>query len=432
MDEDVIAVVLGGGRGTRLAPLTQYRSKPAVPIAGSYRLVDVAVSNCIHADLRRIFVVTQYESESLHRHIANTYAFDAFSSGFVDILAAEQTETEGDSDWFRGTADAVRRTMKHYARHRWSAMAILSGDQLYRMSLREMLRVHRENKAAATVATTPVPAEQTSGFGIMKVDPTGRIVHFDEKPPATRLAGLASTVPGVAGPAYLASMGIYVFDRAALEAALRDPDAVDFGKQVIPAMLARARVQAYRYDGYWEDVGTIRSNFEANHSLTAGEPPFSFYHPRCPIYSQRPFLAPTKLHACRVDDALIADGCFLESATIERSVIGVRTRIGAGAVVRRAVILGADYYDHDEGDGGGGAPRSGGGAGARVPLGIGAGTVIENAIVDKNARIGRNVRIVNARGLRESELPGGRRPVVVREGIVIVPKGAVIPDGTEI
>src|SRR5688572_24085891 len=237
---DVIAVVLGGGRGSRLFPLTQFRSKPAVPIGASYRLVDVAVSNCIHASARRIFVITQYQSESLNRHIANTYKFDAFASGFIDLLAAEQTDSR-DGDWFRGTADAVRKCMKHIGRESWNAIAILSGDQLYRMDLREMLKVHHESKAAVTVAMKAVSEELTSGFGIMKVDGTGRVVHFDEKPPRERLPGLASSVPGRSGPAYLASMGIYVFERKALQAALQDSDCVDFGKHVLPAMLSGAR-----------------------------------------------------------------------------------------------------------------------------------------------------------------------------------------------
>lgn len=415
--ENAIAVVLGGGRGTRLFPLTKYRSKPAVPIGGSYRLVDVAVSNCIHANLRRIFVVTQYQSESLNRHIANTYKFDNFSSAFIDILAAEQTD-EGGNDWFRGTADAVRKCFKHLSRESWDYIVIVSGDQLYRMSLSEMLRLHVASKADVTVATKPVPAEQTSGFGIMKMDESGRVVHFDEKPPPERLPGLASKVPGSGETAYLASMGIYVFSRAALESALRDAEHIDFGKHVLPGLLERRRVQAFLYHGYWEDVGTIRSYYEANLELTKIEPVFDFYHRRCPIYTQRPFLAPSKIHSCRIDQALVADGCTLIEAHVERSVIGVRARIGQGSHVRNSLILGADDYETS----GDGEIKPG-----RPALGIGEGSLIEGAIVDKNARVGKRVRIPQR---ERADYDGPHH--FVRDGIVIIPKGAVISDGTEI
>lgn len=417
---DVIGVVLGGGRGSRLFPLTQYRSKPAVPIGGSYRLVDVALSNCIHAGLRRIFVVTQFQSESLNRHVANTYKFDTFSSGFIDILAAEQTDAG--NDWFRGTADAVRKCMKHIGRESWDYLAILSGDQLYRMSLGDMLKTHTETRAAVTVATKAVSAEETAGFGIMKVDASGRVVHFDEKPPPERLPGLESQLPGNSrSKGYLASMGIYIFSRKDLERAIENEEDIDFGKQVLPALLDRVRVQAYAYDGYWEDVGTVRSYYEANLALTSTKPAFNFYHPRYPIFSQRPFLAPTKLHACRIDSALIADGCELEQAEIERAVIGVRTRVQAGARILQSLVLGADDYEtYSERIS---APKDG-----QPPLGIGAGTSIYKAIIDKNARIGSNVRIQNERGLRDFDGKG----YYIRDGIVIVPKGGMIPDGTVI
>ena len=416
---DVIAVVLGGGRGSRLFPLTQFRSKPAVPIGASYRLVDVAVSNCIHAELRRIFVITQYQSESLNRHIANTYKFDAFASGFIDLLAAEQTDSR-DGDWFRGTADAVRKCMKHIGRESWKSLVILSGDQLYRMNLREMLRVHQESGAAATVAMKAVSEELTSGFGIMKVDGTGRVVHFDEKPPRERLAGLSSTLPGKSGPLYLASMGIYVFERRAIEAALAGEDNIDFGKHVLPTMLQRQRVQAYLYDGYWEDVGTVRSYFDANLALTRSEPEFNFYHPRFPIYTMRPFLAPSRFHGCKIVDALVADGCMLERAEIESTLIGIRTRIGRGSRIKHSLLLGADEYQTAlEGE-----PAERG----TPPLGIGENAWIENAIIDKNAHIGRNVTIRNQRGLKDHDGDS----YFIRDGIVIVPKGASIADGTEI
>ncbi len=418
--DDVLSLILGGGKGTRLFPLTQPRSKPAVPIGGSYRLIDVALSNCLHANLRRVFVLTQYQSESLNTHIASTYRFDAFSSGFVEVLAAELTEER--SDWFQGTADAVRQSMRHLGRERWDDLAVLSGDQIYRMSFREMLRTHRESRADVTVAMKAVPAEQASGFGIMKVDESGAVVHFDEKPPPARLAGLESRAPGHRGPpAYLASMGIYIFSRVALERALEDAAHVDFGRHVIPAMLSRARVQAYLYDGYWEDVGTIRSYYEANLALTAPEPPFSFYDPRCPIYTHPRFLAPTRMRSCDVRDCLIADGCFVGDARLERTVLGVRSRVGAGATLRNALVLGADYYETEAE-----AERSA--RAGHPPMGVGEGALVEGAIVDKNARIGRNVRIVNAGGVKEHD--GGNH--YIRDGIVIVPKNAVVPDGTVI
>jgi glucose-1-phosphate adenylyltransferase len=420
--DDVVAVVLGGGRGTRLFPLTQFRSKPAVPIGGSYRLVDVAVSNCIHAEMRRIFVVTQYQSESLNRHVGNAYKFDAFSSGFVDILAAEQTEGE-ESDWFRGTADAVRKCMRHIGRERWDALAILSGDQLYRMSLRDMLRVHRDSGAAATVAMKPVPAAQTAGFGIMKTDQSGRVVRFVEKPPASRLAGLESPVVLPDAPAgtsaYLASMGIYIFERTALERALARQQNIDFGKDVIPTMLDAVRVQSFLYNGYWEDVGTIRSYYDANLALTAPRAPFNFYHPGRPVFMARPFLPPTKMHGSRLRDVLVSDGGFLEDADIERSVIGPRSRVSRGTKIRRSLVLGADFYDQDD------AAAAAAGAPA---LGIGEGSVIEDAIIDKNARIGREVRITGAGARPDFDGLG----YYVRDGLVIVPKGGVIADGTVI
>ena len=416
--KDVVALILGGGRGTRLFPLTQHRSKPAVPIGGNYRLIDVAVSNCLHADLRRIFVLTQYQSESLNSHIANTYKFDMFSSGYVEVLAAEQSEEH--SDWFQGTADAVRQCMKHVAPERWTDIAILGGDQLYRMDFAEMMRVHHESKADATVAMKAVPAEQTAGFGIMKTAPDGRIIHFEEKPKADRLPDLISPVPG-RDPAYLASMGIYIFTRRALVEAVSNEKHIDFGRHIIPAMLSRMRVQAYVFDGYWEDVGTLRSYYEANLALTVGRPDFSFYHPSNPIFTNPRFLPPTKLLDCKVKDALIADGGFIEGADIENSVIGIRSWIGKGVKIRRSLVLGADFYETGE-------ELAESRKAGEPPLGIGDGTLIDGAIVDKNARIGRNVRIVNEARVKERDAGN----YYIREGIIIIPKGASIPDGTVI
>jgi glucose-1-phosphate adenylyltransferase len=390
-----------------------------VPIGGNYRLIDVAVSNCLHANLRRIFVVTQYQSASLNTHVADTYKFDMFSSGFVEILAAEQSEES--SGWFQGTAHAVRQCMKHIEGESWREIAILGGDQLYRMDFRDMLRVHRETRADATVAIKAVTAEETSGFGIMKTAGDGRIIHFEEKPSADRLPDLASRLPGQSEPAYLASMGIYIFSRKALEEGLATEKHIDFGRHVIPGMLSKARVQSYLHDGYWEDVGTIRSYYEANLALTRPQPPFNFYDAQFPIFTHPRFLAPTKVQACRIDQALIADGSFVGGADIEHSVIGIRSRIEGGVKIRRSLILGADYYETEEEIVA--APQRG-----RPPVGIGAGSLIDTAIIDKNARIGRNVRIVNE--ARAKERDGGNH--YIREGIVIVPKGAVIPDGTVI
>jgi glucose-1-phosphate adenylyltransferase len=415
--KNVVALILGGGRGTRLFPLTQHRSKPAVPIGGNYRLVDVAVSNCLHADIRRIFVLTQYQSESLNSHVGNTYKFDAFSSGYVEVLAAEQTEES--SQWFQGTADAVRQCMKHVGPERWSDLAILGGDQLYRMDFSKMLEVHHATGADATVAIKPVPAEQTAGFGIMKTAADGRIVHFEEKPKADRLPDLISPIPGGTESAYLASMGIYIFTRRALMEAVGNEKHNDFGRHVIPAMLSRMRVQAFTFDGYWEDVGTIRSYYDANIALTAPHPEFSFYDACNPIYTHPRFLAPTKLHDCRIKDALIADGCFIEGADIESSVIGIRSRIGAKVRIRRSLILGGDFYETPDelAD----AARTG-----EPPIGIGPGTIIDGAIVDKNARIGKNVRILNESKAMERDASN----FFIREGLVIIPKSAVIPDNT--
>ena len=416
---DVIGVILGGGRGSRLFPLTLNRSKPAVPIGGKYRIIDVPVSNCLHSDIRRIYVLTQYQSESLNKHISNTYKFDIFSSGFVTVMAAEQTEER--SEWFQGTADAVRRSMRHVGNERWDDIVILSGDQLYRMDFRDMLRTHRESRADATIAMKEVPADQTSAFGIMQTDNTGRIIKFDEKPPAERLPGLQSRLPGRKDPAYLASMGIYIFRRRALEEALSNTKHDDFGRHVIPAAVPRLRVQAHVHEGYWEDVGTIGSYFEANLALTNERPPFSFWDAHQPIYTHPRFLPATKVQACDISESLISEGCYIERARIEKAVIGIRSRIASGARIRHSLVLGADVYETPndiERVGREGIP----------PIGIGEDSVIENAIVDKNARVGRRVRIQNEKHERERDAANYH----IRDGIVVIPKNAVIPDGTVI
>jgi len=415
---DALAVILGGGRGTRLFPLTNERSKPAVPIAGKYRLIDIPLSNCLNSELPRIFVLTQYNSESLNKHLALTYKFDVFSSGFVTILAAEQTEES--PDWFQGTADAVRRSLRHLRSHRGREVLILSGDQLYQMDFRRMAETHRRHVADATVAVIPVGRKQAAGFGILKVNRQGRIVHFEEKPGPERLDDLESDIPGH-GRGFLASMGIYLFGREALERAVSDPTLVDFGRHVIPWAIGEMRVQAHFFRGYWEDVGTIRSYYEANLQLTDPMPPFDFYDAVRPVYTHPRFLPATKVEGCTLHRTLLSEGSILMGAEIERSVVGIRSRIGEGVRIRESLVLGADYYESLE-------EIDRAQARGLPPVGIGSGSVIERAIVDKNARIGRGVRIANETGVLETDGPG----YYIRDGIVIVPKDGVIADGTVI
>jgi glucose-1-phosphate adenylyltransferase len=416
--EDALAIILGGGRGTRLFPLTLKRSKPAVPIGGKYRLIDIPISNCLNSDLRQIFVLTQFNSESLNNHIGQTYKFDIFSSGFVTVLAAEQTDEGG--NWFQGTADAVRQSLRHMRRSDARDLVILSGDQLYQMDYRHMLRTHRESGADATVAVIPVAEDRTSAFGILKMDGGGRIVHFDEKPPRERLDGLRSELPGQ-GPGYLASMGIYIFKRGVMEDSLANPQLVDFGRHVIPDALNRMHVQAHVYRGYWEDVGTIASYFQANLALCEPVPPFDFYDANHPVYTHPRFLPASKVERCNIHNALICEGCIMNGAEIDRAVIGIRSRIGGAARIRNSLIVGADFYQTI-------SEIQSSSARGMPPIGIGSESLIENAIIDKNARIGRGVRIVNASGAREKDGEG----YFIRDGIVIVPKNGVIPDGTTI
>jgi glucose-1-phosphate adenylyltransferase len=416
--DDVLAIILGGGRGTRLFPLTLKRSKPAVPIGGKYRLIDIPISNCLNSNLRRIFVLTQFNSESLNKHISLTYKFDIFSSAFVSVLAAEQTDEGG--NWFQGTADAVRQSLRHMRRQAASEILILSGDQLYQMDYRQMLKTHREHRADATVAVIPVAAEQASSFGILKMDATGRIVHFDEKPPPERLPALVSEIPGV-GQGFLASMGIYAFSRKALEGSLANPQLVDFGRHVIPDAVPRMRVQAHVHQGYWEDVGSIQSYFLANLALCDPIPPFDFYEASRPIYTNPRFLPASKVANCIIKNALISEGCIMQGAHIDRAVIGIRSRIGAGTQIRSSLLIGADEYETLE-------EMEATQARGVPPIGVGSESIVENAIVDKNARIGRGVKIVNAAGVKEQDGNG----YFIREGIVIVAKNGVIADGTVI
>jgi glucose-1-phosphate adenylyltransferase len=415
---DCLAVILAGGRGSRLFPLTQKRSKPAVPIAGKYRLIDIPISACLNSGLRRMFVLTQYNSESLNKHISQTYKFDVFSDGFVTILAAEQTEDS--PDWFQGTADAVRQNLRHLRGERARDVLILSGDQLFQMDFRKLQETHRISAADATVAVIPVARDKASGFGILKIDGEGRIVQFEEKPPPERLDALESDIPGY-GRGFLASMGIYMFGREVLERALAGSTLADFGRHVIPSAIGETRVQAHLFRGYWEDVGTIASYFQANLELTKPIPAFDFYDVHRPVYTNPRFLPATKIEGCTLRAALVSEGCILMGAEIERSVLGIRSRVGTGTRLRDTLLIGADYYEtFDEID----QARSRG----LPPVGIGGDSIIERAIVDKNARIGRGVRILEQGRVQEANGAGW----YVRDGIVIVPKNGVIPDGTQI
>jgi glucose-1-phosphate adenylyltransferase len=410
-------VILGGGRGERLYPLTQRRSKPAVPLAGKYRLVDIPISNCVNSGLRQIFVLSQFQSASLHRHIAETYRFDTFTQGFVEILAAEQTEVS--SDWYEGTADAVRKQIHRFMSRPHRAVLILSGDQLYKMDFAPLLAQHWASGADITVGAVAVAAPAAGEFGILRVDASGRVVAFAEKPKPSAIDGFAlgpEARARWATPAerpYLASMGIYVFERDMLARALEDPAHVDFGKEVIPAAISRCHVAAYVYHGYWQDIGTVRTFYEANLALTAERPPVDFFDPDAPIYTRQRHLAGTRMHDCTVRASLIAEGSCLEGATIENSVIGIRTRIARGARVLRSVVMGADFYEGES-------------AAVAVPIGIGPRALVEGAIVDKNARIGPDVAIRNASRRTQFDGPG----YFIREGIVVIPKNATIPAGT--
>lgn len=416
--KDCLAVILGGGRGTRLFPLTHERSKPAVPLAGKYRLIDIPISNCLNSNLRRIFVVTQYNSESLNNHVSQTYRFGMFTEDFVTILAAEQTEES--RGWFQGTADAVRHCLRHLRNHRSREVLILSGDQLYQMDFRRLHETHCKHPADATVAVIPVPREQTASFGILKVDPQGRIIHFEEKPGPERLNDLESDIPG-RGRGFLASMGIYMFGRKVLENALADSTLVDFGRHVIPKAIGTSHVQAHIFDGYWEDVGTIGSYYKANLELTQSIPPFDFYDAQRPVYTRPRQLPATKVEGCTLRASLVSEGCILMGAEMERSVVGIRSRIGAGTRLLDTLMLGADFYETLE-------EIERAQAGGLPPIGIGGDSIIRKAIVDKNARIGRGVHIINKAKVDTADGDG----YYVRDGVVIIPKDGVIRDGTVI
>jgi glucose-1-phosphate adenylyltransferase len=423
---NVLSVIMGGGQGTRLFPLTKERAKPAVPLAGKYRLVDVPISNCINSGLRRVYLLTQFNTASLHRHISQSYKFDHFSGGFVEILAAEQTFT--DTSWYQGTADAVRKNMTHFLNLDWDYILILSGDQLYRMDFRHVIREHIETEADITIATIPVGRPEVPGLGIMQMDADRRITRFVEKPKDRAVQDSLRIDPAWysklditgEGDLFLASMGIYVFKRDVI-LKLLDSTHTDFGKHIIPQAIKDLRVYSYVFQGYWEDVGTIRAFFEANLDLTNELPRFNFFDMSAPIFSRPRFLPGSKINGAQIDHAVISDGCIINRATISHSIVGLRCIVGSGTTLNRTILLGSDFYEslesiveHEKA----GKPR----------IGIGTNCRIQNAIIDKNARIGNNVVISPAGKPQDVD----HKDYFIRDGIVIIPKNGTIPHGTVI
>ena len=420
MANSTLAVILGGGAGTRLFPLTASRSKPAVPIAGKYRLVDIPISNCINSGINRMFVLTQYNSASLNRHIKNTYHFSAFSSAFVDILAAEQTPDN--PTWYQGTADAVRQSLRHIGPFDSEYILILSGDQLYQMDFQEMLDNHIALGADITVATIPVNDRDAPDFGIMKKDEDGYITAFIEKPKTNRENWVSDTGPEMQskGRVYLASMGIYIFTRKLLFNLLENekPDATDFGKEILPESIGKHKVVSYQYNGYWTDIGNIHSFFEANLGLTADIPEFNLFDNSKSIYTRARMLPPAKISGTTLEKTIIAEGCIINASRVEHSVVGIRSRIGYGTTIVSSYIMGNDYFET--------IAEIAGALEKGVPnLGIGHRCYIKNAIVDKNCRIGDDVRINGGPHMESTD----HELYTIKDGIVVVKKGAVIPNG---
>jgi glucose-1-phosphate adenylyltransferase len=411
-----IAVIMGGGRGTRLYPLTRERAKPAVPLAGKYRLIDIPISNCINSGLRRISLLTQFNTHSLHRHIRTTYNFDTFTEGYVSVLAAEQTMES--MAWYEGTADAVRKNLRHLDLPNADHVLILSGDQLYRMDFRDLIAQHEGEQADATLAVLPVPRHEASGLGILHTS-GHRIVDFVEKPSTEAdLDRLALPEPRD-DRTHLASMGIYLFRTEVLREVLADATKEDFGRQIIPETIRQRHVDAYQFDGYWEDIGTIRSFYEANLELTRSDARFDFFDEDAPIYTHPRHLPPSRMSHCRVESSIIADGCLIDRAEIFGSVIGVRTLIGEGTVIRDSIVMGLDYFESDERR----HERR-----AETPSGIGRNCRISGALIDKNCRLGDGVTIDAARHTEDRD----EKLFVVRDGIVVIPRATTLPDGTVI
>jgi glucose-1-phosphate adenylyltransferase len=425
--ERVISVILGGGAGTRLFPLTKERAKPAVPLAGKYRLVDIPISLCLNSGLKRIFLLTQYLSSSLHRHVQQSYRFDDYHPrGFIEIMAATQQSDQ--TGWYQGTADAVRQNLRHFRNHKHDLVLILSGDQLYRMDYREILAQHVQRGADLTVATIPVHRAAAKGFGIMHIDSTQRIVKFVEKPKDEAVLDSLG-IPGEIRrqqqlpeheDLFLASMGIYVFNRAVLERALQDPKVTDFGKDVIPGAIQELNVFSYVYQGYWEDIGTIRAFYDANLDLTEPVPKFNFYDASSPIYTRSRYLPASKVDRCQIDRATLSDGCILRESTISRSIIGIRTRLEPGVRVVDSILMGADFYETL-------AEMEVNRQKNRPHVGVGSNSVIEGAIIDKNARIGSDV-VIRAAGRKDTD----GQCYYIRDGVVVIPKEAIVPNGTVI
>ena len=415
--------ILGGGRGTRLFPLTKERAKPAVPVAGKYRLIDIPVSNCLHSGLDRVFILTQFNSDSLHRHITQTYRFDMFSKGFVQVLAAQQTMTN--LDWYQGTADAVRQTFGRLAREWDRYVLILSGDHLYRMNYQDMLLTHVTSGADVTVSVLPVSRDRCPDYGILQIDTEARVVGFYEKPSDDGLLRELAvpekvfTDRGVEPRErkHIGSMGVYLFSKNILKEALRDESRTDFGKHVFPSVLSDFKVVAHFYDGFWEDIGTVRSFYETSLKLAELDPPFDFYDPNRPIFTHPRNLPAAKVDGARIHASLICEGAIVKKADISESIIGLRSVIQSGVSIERSIIMGADYYEvpyvAEEGEE------------SPIPIGIGPGSTIKNAIVDKNAQIGAHVRLTNENGHENMNLEN----VYIRDGIIVVPKNATIPSG---
>ena len=422
----VLGIILGGGAGTRLYPLTKLRAKPAVPLAGKYRLIDIPVSNCINSDILKIYVLTQFNSTSLNRHLSRTYSFSGITEGFVEVLAAQQTPEN--PNWFQGTADAVRQYLWLFQDWDVDEFLILSGDHLYRMDYSAFVEHHRETGADVTLSVLPIDEQRASDFGLMKIDETGRVIDFSEKPKGEALKKMAvdTSILGLTPEKakenpYIASMGIYVFKKDVLIEMLNDNSSrTDFGKEIIPQSAANYNLQAYLFDDYWEDIGTIQSFYEANLALAQqSQPPFSFYDEEAPIYTRSRYLPPSKLLDCRITESLIGDGCILKNCTIHHSVLGVRTRVEAGSTIEDSLIMGADFYQP--------FPEKNTALEAtKVPVGIGSNSLVRRAIVDKNACIGKNVQIINKDNVQEADRES--QGFYIRSGIVVVLKNAVIPD----
>jgi glucose-1-phosphate adenylyltransferase len=424
----VLAIILGGGAGTRLYPLTKLRAKPAVPVAGKYRLIDIPVSNCINSEIFKIYVLTQFNSASLNRHIARAYNFSGFSDGFVEVLAAQQTPEN--PNWFQGTADAVRQYIWMLQDWDVEEFLILSGDHLYRMDYRQFIQRHRDTNADITLSVIPIDDRRASDFGLMKINESGRVIDFSEKPKGEALAQMRvdTTVLGLtkeqaALQPYIASMGIYVFKKDVLIKLLKESlERTDFGKEIIPDAAKDHNVQAFLFDDYWEDIGTIEAFYEANLALTRQPlPPFSFYDEAAPIYTRARYLPPSKLLNCQITESMIGEGCILKNCRIQHSVLGVRSRIESGAIIEESLIMGADFYQPS-------VEQQCNIQEKEIPVGIGTDTMIRRAIIDKNARIGHNVKIINKDNVQEAEREN--QGFYIRSGIVVVLKNAVIPDGT--